>query len=371
MSTWIQCLLALVFMNFMASANAEDVTALVKSSQSFHVTPEEKARFVEASDRFKKYEIPKKIDIRSVYWLDNERLAFSSRKYPGWEAEPNEMSRVITYNVTTGEITDSGYRGVLKCLNHLGDMLLAQSEKESGALIKLKEYRWFNGKWGQSLKPIEYAEYSYITNHLCSLVPEGDPIFAIPPEKQPPGFANVMPLLPEHGALETTVIRNDQGHIEDQLHLIKPDGKRILIGNLGLNRFYFTYLPWTETYLETEVTPHIPRLISPSGEVSSPILPVLLQVWGMTIGGYATSYVTRVGMLWGVQLWRHYWRKQGIFLQTNEGLLRIEVGRHSGPIMISPNGCMVNVDVVRGDSSRAAPRSQISVVINVCEEIEQ
>jgi hypothetical protein len=84
MNTWIQCVLALVFINFMASANAEDVTALVKSSQSFHVTPEEKARFVEASDRFKKYEIPKKINIRYVYWLDNERLAFSSRKYPGW-----------------------------------------------------------------------------------------------------------------------------------------------------------------------------------------------------------------------------------------------------------------------------------------------
>lgn len=371
MSIWINRLLVLVLMNFMVSANAEDVTALVKSSQSFHLTPEEKARFVEASDRFEKYEIPKKIDIRSVYWLDNERLAFSSRKYPGWEAKPNEMSRVITYNVTTGEIIDSGYRGVLKCLNHLGDMLLAQSEKESGALIKLKEYRWFNGKWGQSLKPTEYAEYSYITNHLCSLVPEGDPIFAIPPEKQPPGFANVMPLLPEHGALETTVIRNNQGQIEDQLHLIKPDGKRLLIGNRRLNEFYFTYLPWNETYLETVVSPRIPRLISPSGEVSCPIAPVLLRVWGMTIGGYATSYVTRVGMLWGVQLWAHYWRKQGIFLQTNEGLLRIEVGQHAGPIKISPNGCMVHAQVVRGDSSRAAPRSQIRVVINVCKKIEQ
>jgi hypothetical protein len=370
MSSFLRIISSFLLLVFTLPAAAEDVTALVKSSQSFHLTPEEKARFVEASDRFKKVEIPKNIEVNASYWLDNERMVFSSRKYPGWEAKPNEMSRVITYNVNTGEIIDSGYRGRVKCLNHLGDMLLAQSEKESGGGTRLKEYRWFNGKWGQSLEPIEYAEYSYITNHLCSLIPEGDPIFAIPPEKQPPGFANVMPLLPEHGALETTVIRNNQGQIEDQLHLIKPDGKRLLIGNRRLNEFYFTYLPWNETYLETVVTPRIPRLISPSGEVSSPILPVLLQVWGMTIGGYATSYVTRVGMLWGVQLWGHYWRKQGIFLQTNEGLLRIEVGRHRGPIMISPNGCMVNVDVVRGDFSRAAPRSQISVVINVCEEIQ-
>jgi hypothetical protein len=88
--------------------NAEDITALVNSARSFHLTPEEKALFVEASDRFKKYEIPKSIVSTSVFWLDNDHLVMSTRKYPSWEARPEEMSRVISYNITNGEITDSG-----------------------------------------------------------------------------------------------------------------------------------------------------------------------------------------------------------------------------------------------------------------------
>jgi hypothetical protein len=371
MSNYVNLVLALLFINFFCSAHAEDITALVTGATSFHLTPAEKERFTEASDRFKKYEIPKKIEANAAYWLDNEHLVFSSRNYPGWQAKPDEMSRVITYNVNTGAIADSGYRGRVMCLNHLGDMLLAQSAKESHAEVRLTEYQWLAGKWGQSLEPTSNPRYSFIANHLCRLLPEGDPIFAVPPEKQPQGFSNVMPLLSEHGALETTVVRKKNGQIQDQLHLIKPDGERLLIGDLGLNRFYFTYLPWTEAYLETEVTPNIPRLISPSGEISSPIVPSLFKAWYMAIDGRATSYATRIGMLWGVQQHHHYWRKQGIFLQTNKGLLRIEVGRHGGPIKISPDGCMVQARVVRGDSFEAAPGSKTRVVINVCEEIEQ
>jgi hypothetical protein len=250
-------------------------------------------------------------------------------------------------------------------------MLLAQSEEESRWGIRLKEYRWLAGKWGQALEHTKYYSHSFIPKHLCRLAPYGDPIFATPPEKQPPGFSIVMPLLPEHGALETTVVRKKNGQIQDQLHLIKPDGERLLIGNLGINRFYFTYLPWTDAYLETEVTPDIPRLFSPSGEVSSPIVPSLFKAWYMAIDGRATSYASRIGMLWGVQQNHHYWRKQGIFLQRNKDLLRIEVGRHGGPMKTSPDGCMVYDQIERGDSFKSAMGSATRVVINVCEEIEQ
>jgi hypothetical protein len=369
-STWFQRVLALLFINFFFSAYAEDITALVTGATSVHLTPAEKERFTEASDRFKKYEIPKKIEANATYWLDNEHLVFSSRSYPGWQAKPDEMSRVITYNVKTGAIADSGYRGRVMCLNHLGDMLLAQSEKESGDAVKLEDYRWLVGKWGQSLEQTGYFVHSFIPDHICRLVPYGDPIYRIPPEKQPPGFAIIMPLLPEHGFLENTVVRKN-GQIQDQLHLVKPDGERELIATSRLSRFYFIYLPWNGTYFETAITPEIPRLFSPSGQVSSPIVPSLISVWSMTVYGHATGYAARIGMLWGVQQQHHYWRKQGIFLQTNKGLLRIEVGRHEGPIKISPNGCMVHAQVVRGDSSKAAPRSQIRVVINVCKDLEQ
>lgn len=370
MHTHIKRVLVLVVIHLAFIARAEDITKLVTGATSAYFTAAEKTQFTEATDRFKKYEIPKNIEINAVYWLDNEHLVFSSRKYPGWEAKPNEMSRVITYNINTGAITDSGYRGVVMCLNHLGDILLAQSEDEKRWGIRLKEYRWLSGKWGQSLEHTKYFSHSFIPEHLCRLAPYGDPIFAVPPEKQPPGFAHVMPLLPEHGALETTVIRNKQGQVQDQLHLLRPDGERLLIGNLGLNRFYFTYLPWAEAYLETEVTPNVPRLFSPSGKVDSPIVPTLFKAWHLAIDGRATSYASRVGMLWGVQQHSYYWRKQGIFLQTNNGLLRIEAGRHTGRIQLSPDGCMVLTKVVRGDYYRASPGSQIRVIINVCKELQ-
>jgi hypothetical protein len=75
-------------------------------------------------------------------------------------------------------------------------------------------------------------------------------------------------------------------------------------------------------------------------------------------------------MLWGIQQHHHYWRKQGIFLEPHQGLLRIEVGRHQGPIKISPDGCMVFTHVVRGDSFKSGIGSATRVVINVCEEID-
>lgn len=371
MKIFLQRVLALIFIHLAWSVHAEDITELVRGATSAYFTPAEKARFTEATDRFKKYEIPKNIEINSVNWLDNEHLVFSSRKYPGWQAKPDEMSRVITYNVKTGAIADSGYRGVAMCLNHLGDLLLAQSDKESRPEVRLMEYKWVAGKWGQTLEPIDRPRYSMIANHLCQFLPEGDPIFAVPPEKQPPGFSKVMPLLPEHGVLETTVIRNKHGEIQDQLHLIKPNGERLLISNLGLNHYHFNYLPWKEAYLETEVTPGIPRLFLPSGEVGSPIIPTLFKAWHRSIDGRAASYASRVGMLWGVQQHGYYWRKQGIFLQTNERLLRIEAGRHSGPIEISPDGCMVQAQVTRDNAFKPAMGSAIRVVINVCKELEQ
>lgn len=371
MGNWLRSVLVFFSMSFVCATHAEDITALVTGATSAYFTPAEKERFTEASDRFKKYEIPKSIEINAINWLDNEHLVFSSRKYPGWEAKRDEMSRVITYNIKTGAITDSGYRGIAMCLNHIGDLLLAQSDRESHPEVRLAEYQWLAGKWGEALEPIHYPKYSSIANHLCRLLPEGDPIFAIPPEKQPPGFAHVMPLLPEHGALETTVIRNKQGQTQDQLKLIKPNGERLLISNRGLNDFYFIYLPWKDAYLETEVTPDVPRLFFPSGEVSSPIVPALFKAWYMAIDGRATGYVTRVGMLWGVQQHDHFWRKQGIYLQTQKGLLRIESGRHEGPIKISPDGCMVQARVTRDNSFKPAMRAAIRLVINVCKETEQ
>jgi hypothetical protein len=367
MSIWINRLLVLVFINFMASANAEDITALVAGGNSFQLTTPEKALFTEASDRFTKYEIPRNIEINSVHWLDNETLVLSSRKYPGWEARPDEMSRVISYNVKTGEITDSGYRGVLICINHLGDMLLAQSDKESGRAVTFKEYRWLAGKWGQPLEPINYFSNSFIPKYLCRFSPFGDSIYATPIEQQPLGFAMVTPLMPAHGVIEDTVVKTfDQ--IEDSVHLIKPDGQRIFLSNSRLSRFNFVYQPWDETYFELKTAPAEARNFSPDGSIRRHKVPKLFLFWRLAISSSIAPFPSKKGVVWDLQQRTGYWRKQGIFLETDRQLLRIEEGEPSGDIITSFDGCKIFAEVVRGDPSRSALKKYTRLVIDLCME---
>ena len=64
-----------------ATNDAERVTSIAKNVQSVYLTSFEKSLFTEASSRFKKYIIPNSIQSGGAFWLDNERLVMSSRKY--------------------------------------------------------------------------------------------------------------------------------------------------------------------------------------------------------------------------------------------------------------------------------------------------
>jgi hypothetical protein len=367
MGNWLARVLVLYFLNIFCLAYAEDTAALFVGARSFQLTPMEKALFTEASDRFKKYEILKNTEIYAAFWLDNDRLAFSSRKYPGWEAKPNEMSRVITYNINTGVIADSGYRGKLHCLNHLGDMLLAQSERESHGTVRMEGYQWLAGKWGQSLSPINYFSHSFIPNYLCNFAPYGDDIYATPPEIQPPGFSMITPLLPNHGAIENTVIKIEDW-VEDRVHLIKPDGQKIFLSKKRLSRFNFIYQPWDDTYFEVRVAPAESRNIYPAGSIRKNTVPRLFLAWQSRISSSITPFPSKKGVIWHSQQMTGYWRKQGIFLETNTGLIRIEEGEPSGDIITSPDGCKIFAWVVRGDPSISFPRKYTRVVIDLCME---
>ena len=105
---------------------AEDpLEELRGSSNSHEFTKAERKYFIDTPNKFKKCEISREFKSRSiVVWLDNDHIVFSARKYPDWEAQPEEQSHITSLNIVTGKFTDSGYRGRLMCLNHLGDMLI-------------------------------------------------------------------------------------------------------------------------------------------------------------------------------------------------------------------------------------------------------
>ncbi|MEY3695614.1 MAG: hypothetical protein RL083_1439, partial [Pseudomonadota bacterium] len=69
MGNWLRSVLVFFSMNFVCATHAEDITALVTGATSAYFTPTEKERFIEASDRFKKYEITREIETNSAYWL--------------------------------------------------------------------------------------------------------------------------------------------------------------------------------------------------------------------------------------------------------------------------------------------------------------
>jgi hypothetical protein len=367
MSTCLKRISIFLMLAVALPVTAEDITPLVNSARSFHLTPEEKALFVEASDRFKKYEIPKSIVSNGVFWLDNDHLVMSSRKYPGWEAKPEEMSRVISYNVTNGKIIDSGYRGIVECLNHQGDMLLAQSDKEAGRAVAPNNYTWLAGRWGADLRQIDFQPNSFVPSYLCRFAPFGDAIYKLPPEDQPAGAAMITPLLPRHGVIENTVVR-ENGEVRDRVHLIKSDGQRVRIASSRLSRYYFVYQPWDEKYFELNTAPTESRVFTPSGEVHSYRIPTLFLVWAMTLRASVAPFPSKPGVLWDLQQGTGYWRKQGIYLQSTTELLRIDQGYPVSNIKISPDGCKLHARVMRGEPFRTLPINSLRLVIDLCRE---
>ena len=365
MSTFLKRLGIFLLLVFTLPVAAEDITALVKGTQSFHLTPEEKALFVEASDRFKKYEIPKNIVANDVFWLDNDHLVMSSRQYPGWQAKPDEMSRIISYNIITGTIIDSSYRGVIRCINHLGDVLITQEEKESLISKGFESYTWLSGKWGSDLAPTQPPKNSFVPSYLCRFASYGTLNKRIGPNGNDFLRESITPLLESHGGVEeVSETKNNQTKTVTQL--IKASGGKILLSNRHLNHLSFTYMPWHTSYFEATSAPPEPISFSPGGETEFHRLPMLLSIWHQFIQTSVAADPSKRGILWTAQQRKGFWRKQGIFLQINSELLRIEEGQALSNLKSSPNGCRIHARVYRGDPFKRTDSKDTRLIIEFC-----
>ncbi len=338
-----------------------------RKKERFALQPYEIAQFIEASDRFKKYEIPKEILDSPPLWLDNERLVFSSRQHTGWKAKELEPSRIMSYNVVTGELVDSGYRGQVRCLNHLGELLIYQADNEDLSNSKKNKRRWFTGTWGKPLQRTYYAQEPAIQTYRCNFDPLPDPTYRDTPGSLGKDSVRFTPLLPQHGVLKETEFSTD-GTDNSKIFLLKPDGKSVLIANKQLNHYHFTYQPWSDTYFEVQVAPAEPRTFFPSGEVVSHPIPKLFQYWKQTIYSSIAAYPSRLGIIWSIQQKFGYWRKQGLYLQTDKELLRIEQGYPSAFHQFSPDGCKLTSQIHRGDPYGDDWRDHTIIVIDLCKE---
>lgn len=358
----IVCLLSLSSL-----ALTGDYDDLISSADSEDLTPQERAHFIDARDRFpKKWLSDKFKSISYVRWLDNTHLVFSTFKYPGWVAQKGEDPRVISVNVDTDEFVDLGYRGELVCMNHKGDLMIRL--RRAATHNDSQNDHWFIGSVGQALQQIEWKPEHFIPQYTCRSAPYGDPIYTTPLRKLWPDAHRLIPLLPEHGVLKETFIFDFEERVHKHpIALVKPDGTSIPIPIRRPLSDNFEYQPWNDRYFESNPTDDTSIEINSLGEVFKHSPPKLLRFWHLSINAAGGGFGTRLGALWVIKGKRSKWRKQGLYLESDEGLLRIEDG--SGyDAKASPNGCRILASVQKGDPWARKLEKGGRMIIDLCKQ---
>ena len=351
---------------FCTAEAQESFGDLEGSVASKEFTQAERRYFTEALDRYQKYELHGDFKIRSnIAWLDNDHIVFSARKLPGWEATANEHSRIMSMNVVTGEYKDTGYRGRLMCLNHQGDMMVRQGGSEAFPDSSKTRYEWWIGTWGGELTSVPRPDNSSIPSYLCRFAPYGDQIYTTPKEKIREGMHRTLPLLPEHGYFRETV-----EYIGEKatypVHHIKRDGSMRLVTNKVPIHSNFIFYPWMNTYYDRLPLRYKPRIFHISGEFSYVGIPKLLAYWSKSSPSMdAIGVLTKAGMLWTVHHGYGDWKKQGLYLDTTGGLMRVDIGVGADSI-VSPDGCKVMDVILREDPFGKFPRAYVWLIVDFC-----
>jgi hypothetical protein len=77
-----------------------------------------------------------------------------------------------------------------------------------------------------------------------------------------------------------------------------------------------------------------------------------------------------MGPVWGIKGKFGKWRKQGIFLESAKGLLRIDEGGSPMGIVVSPNGCRILVPLQRGNPWAKKPEKSSRMIFDLCKSGE-
>ncbi len=335
------------------------------SRESKDFTPAERALFTEATNWFQRYEIKLAHPAQSpLHWLDNDHLAFSTRAFAGWTAGPEELPRILTMNVTTGELKDSGYHGVLSCLSHRGDMLIRLEEYEQGAARLNSVDRWLGGRWGEPLHPVEREPDTSKSNYLCQFYTNGYQIYRLNVSEITEKAFRTIPLLPKHGHLKIQ-LKAVGTKINEEFYLVKPDGSSVhlLSGKVGL--LSFDYQPWDDRYFFQGTSRSRSVVINPDGHAEIQAVPRLFKYWTADHSGSVAATRTLPGMVWTVKHgWS--WQKQGLYLEKGKMLFRVDAGSVYLSPSVSPGGCRIFMNVFPADSYSPKANYQ-KVVLDLCE----
>ncbi len=340
---------------------------LLSSAEVNGITWQERKYITDALDEFPKRWVLKDLAmVAGPDWLDDHHVAVSVRSYPGWVAKANDQPRIISINLDTGEIKDSGYRGNLQCLNHKGDLMISL-DPEPARGIRLRDgLNWYIGTWGKPLQEIKWLGDYFVPKYLCRYVPYGDLIHGSDLHSLPDDAHRILPLLPEHGVLKES-IKFENKKLSYPVEIIKADGTLVRLNMDMPFHKLFNYQPWDKSYFLTEEIDRSSITVRPSGQVIHHIPPKIFRFWKSANMFYGIGLGTFKGILWIVISNTKKWRKNGIYLETEKGLLRIDEGEGSRGAVISPNGCRILIHVERGftfEVKKTAPMGYM--LIDLC-----
>jgi hypothetical protein len=331
---------------------SEDYSDLIRSKGVANPTEEERKYFIEELDRFKKHWLRKDFNYQSdLLWLNDKEIAFSTLSYPGWEGSDKDGPRIISLNIDTGEVKDSGYRGELVCLNHKRDLMVRFNPSPEKSL-PFEGGEWLVGQWGEKLTQVERKSEHFISNYLCQFYPLGDTHKTITSYIAPQEMNRTIPLLPEHGMLKETILINNELNKKEIKYLnklITPDRTEILLALGRVSIKYFNYLDWDNSYFDTRLSNDLSIALYPNGKIKYYKPPKLIAFWQWAKDATYAAYRTRLGILWVPNYITNASSKFGIFLEYENKLIKIEQGRVGASTDISPNGCRVLAYIKRDD----------------------
>lgn len=330
------------------------------------ITAEDRAQFIEALDRYPRKELPRVKWSQTVYaWLDNTHVALSVRETPdGWKAKDGELARIIIIDTDTNSITDSPYRGELMCFSYpLNKVLIRQPRDGQSMLNHRYDDLFLAGQWGGPLKPVEWTFKGtpvYFAQWSC------EQQFYVKSETRN-AEVKELKLLPGHGTLHYPFGRALMTANRPVTEWLDEAGK--VLGQWPYREaefpIWFDYLPWENAYWDA--TAGDSRLYRTKGEIEVIPRPELLSRWIRRNVGTASGWRVRSGNVWEFIGLSGYWRRQGLYLQADKALIRVDDGEWSinKTLSVSPNGCRIAASRIARDPTRTAKPGPLTMM-NFC-----
>lgn len=354
-----EAIIGMVPVLFLSCFSAMAETA---ASEASAIIPEDpvaaKLRFSDKTIKYKKQFYLRDYSLGNEYWMDEFHYITSMHESNNYKTDVDRPPKVVVVDVRTGDITDTGYSGRVRCYCE-GRLVteVSRLKKNSDGQVVTEEL-YYVGKYGEALDEYQsiVTRDKELNTASCQLVPR----------YKRPQFPDVLfPLKVEHGVIyqiqpkDYPALRLGQDERKriafyrtgdpevPPLHVYweKPSGERIEIQfNPGEKIFNVDYLPFENAYrININLTtsqpikswaPRFERLLYLDGTVKRFGVPrVILDLINTNQAGAGVGY-SKKGFSWGVGgIARRSDKKslEGVYRAVGDELIKASPSGSTGP----------------------------------------